>query len=284
MTLSGLCLVVTDPVTSYETVAEAAVKAGLGYLQLRMKRAPRAEILATAKRLRAITRGTDTCFIVNDDPALAAEAEADGVHLGQGDLPLPEARAAFPGLRLFGLSTHSFAQMRAAEAVSPDYIGVGPLYATPTKAIPDPTLGPDEAGRIIRARRRRRRHRLRRRPRRLPRPRALRRHPPPPRPLGRPPLTAHPIGHARPHTSRTPPRPPRASGSVLSFLRRSPLAAATPGPGQKRESWRSSSAGVRRRLGSSGVGAFWPSRPARMTLARSTTGTGRPARRATWMP
>lgn len=151
MTLSGLCLVVTDPVTSYETVAEAAVKAGLGYLQLRMKRAPRAEILATAKRLRAITRGTDTCFVVNDDPALAAEAEADGVHLGQGDLPLPEARAAFPGLRLFGLSTHSFAQMRAAEAVSPDYIGVGPLYATPTKAIPDPTLGPDEAGRIIRA-------------------------------------------------------------------------------------------------------------------------------------
>ena len=151
MKLTGLCLVVTDPVASYETVAEAAVKAGLGYLQLRMKRAPRAEILATAKRLRAITRGTDTCFIVNDDPALAAEAEADGVHLGQGDLPLPEARAAFPGLRLFGLSTHSFAQMRAAEAVSPDYIGVGPLYATPTKAIPDPTLGPDEAGRIIRA-------------------------------------------------------------------------------------------------------------------------------------
>ena len=129
MKLTGLCLVVTDPVASYETVAEAAVKAGLGYLQLRMKRAPRAEILATAKRLRAITRGTDTCFIVNDDPALAAEAEADGVHLGQGDLPLPEARAAFPGLRLFGLSTHSFAQMRAAEAVSPDYIGVGPLYA-----------------------------------------------------------------------------------------------------------------------------------------------------------
>lgn len=151
MKLTGLCLVVTDPITSYEAVAEAAVKAGLCYLQLRMKRAPRADILATAKRLRAITRGTDTIFIVNDDPVLAAESEADGVHLGQGDMPLPEARAAFPTLRLFGLSTHSFEQMRAAEAVSPDYIGVGPLYTTPTKAIPDPTLGPDEAGRIIRA-------------------------------------------------------------------------------------------------------------------------------------
>ena len=151
MTLTGLCLVVTDPVTSYEAIAEAAVKASVGYLQLRMKRAPRADILATARRLRALTRGTATCFIVNDDPALAAEAEADGVHLGQDDMPLPQARAAFPTLRLFGLSTHSYAQMEAAKALAPDYTGVGPLYATPTKAIPDPTLGPDEAGRIIRA-------------------------------------------------------------------------------------------------------------------------------------
>lgn len=147
----GLYLVITDPVTSYETVAEAAVRAELRYVQLRMKRASRRDILTTARALRGITRGTNTCFIVNDDPALAAEAEADGVHLGQGDMPLPEARARFPELRVFGLSTHSYAQMEAAKAVRPDYAGVGPVYATPTKAIPDPTLGPDEAGRIVRA-------------------------------------------------------------------------------------------------------------------------------------
>lgn len=147
----GLYLVITDPITSYETVAEAAVKAGLRYIQLRMKRAARAEVLAKAKALRAITRGSETLFIVNDDPALAVEAAADGVHLGQGDMPLPEARERFPELRVFGLSTHSYAQMEAAKAVRPDYAGVGPVYATPTKAIPDPTLGPAEAGRIVRA-------------------------------------------------------------------------------------------------------------------------------------
>ena len=147
----GLYLVITDPVTSYEAVAEAAVRANLRYIQLRMKRAPRERVLQTARALRAITQGTPTRFIVNDDPALADEVRADGVHLGQGDMPLAEARARFPRLTCFGLSTHSYAQMEAAKANPPDYAGVGPVYPTPTKAIPDPTLGPDEAGRIVRA-------------------------------------------------------------------------------------------------------------------------------------
>ena len=147
----GLYLVVTDPVTSYETVTEAAVRAGLRYVQLRMKNVPRETVVATARAMRGITRGSDTLLIVNDDPEAASLAEADGVHLGQGDMPLPEARAKFPGLRVFGLSTHSYAQMEAAKAVRPDYAGVGPVYATPTKAVPDPTLGPAEAGRIVRA-------------------------------------------------------------------------------------------------------------------------------------
>lgn len=147
----GLYLVITDPVTSYAAVAEAAVRAGLRYIQLRMKHTPRRVILDTARTLRSVTQGSGTRFIVNDDPALAAEAEADGVHLGQGDMPIPEARRLYPSLRIFGLSTHSYAQMEAAKAVSPDYAGVGPVYTTPTKEIPDPTLGPEEAGRIVRA-------------------------------------------------------------------------------------------------------------------------------------
>ncbi len=147
----GLYLVITNPLTSYEAVAEAAVKAELRYIQLRMKHVPREEIVAKAKALRAITLGSKTNFIVNDDPTIAVEAEADGVHLGQDDMPLPEARKRFPELRIFGLSTHSYAQMEAAKAVMPDYAGVGPVYATPTKDIPDPTLGPAEAGRIVQA-------------------------------------------------------------------------------------------------------------------------------------
>ena len=145
----GLYLVITNPITSYEAVAEAAVRANLRYIQLRMKHTDRASIVEKAKALRAITRGTSTNFIVNDDPEIAVEAEADGVHLGQGDMPIPEARKRFPSLRIFGLSTHSYAQMEAAKAVMPDYAGVGPVYTTPTKDIPDPTLGPVEAGRIV---------------------------------------------------------------------------------------------------------------------------------------
>lgn len=137
----GLYLVLTDPVAGYVRCAEAAVEAGVRLVQLRMKHAARAEILRTARELRAVTRGTGTFLVVNDDPSVAAEAEADGVHVGQGDMPVPEVRRRFPSLRLVGLSTHSPAQVAAAAAVRPDYIGVGPVYATPTKDIPDPTLG-----------------------------------------------------------------------------------------------------------------------------------------------
>jgi thiamine-phosphate pyrophosphorylase len=147
----GLYLVITDPSTSFETCAEAAVTAKLRYIQLRMKKAARKQIVAVAANLRAITRGTRTFFIVNDDPAIAAEVDADGVHLGQDDLPLDEARIRYPSLKIFGLSTHNPEQAQRAAGLSPDYCGVGPVYATPTKEIPDPALGPEQAGAIIRA-------------------------------------------------------------------------------------------------------------------------------------
>lgn len=147
----GLYLVITNPSTSYETCAEHAVKADVRYIQLRIKKSSREFIVATAKNLRAITRGTATRFIVNDDPALAAEVDADGVHLGQNDMPLSEARRRYTSLRIFGLSTHNPEQAQRAAAVAPDYCGVGPVFATPTKDIPDPVLGPEQAGAIIRA-------------------------------------------------------------------------------------------------------------------------------------
>lgn len=150
----GLYVVMTRPVAGYAACARAAVHCGIRYLQLRMKTEPRNQILETAHEIRQITRGTDTLFIVNDDVDIAAAVDADGVHLGQGDLPLDQARHRWPvpGKR-FGLSTHSEEQAAAAAAAAlrPDYIGVGPVFPTPTKAIPDPDLGPARAGSMIRS-------------------------------------------------------------------------------------------------------------------------------------
>ena len=153
----------TNPVVGYARCAEAAVKAGVRIIQLRMKHAERADILREAHEVRRITRGTETLFIVNDDPAIAAEVEADGVHVGQDDMPVAEVRQKFPSLKIVGLSTHNLGQARAAAetaaphaggprscaAATPDYIGVGPVYATPTKDIPDPTLGLATMGEMI---------------------------------------------------------------------------------------------------------------------------------------
>ena len=147
----GLYLVLSNPATSYEACAEAAVSAGVRMLQLRVKNKTASELLPLAKRIREITRNTETLFIINDDPALAVEAGADGVHLGQTDMPVTEARKRFPQLRHFGLSTHSMEQALAALEQKPDIIGVGPVFATPTKDIPDPVLGIEKAGDMIRA-------------------------------------------------------------------------------------------------------------------------------------
>jgi len=146
----GLYLILTEPVAGYAACAAAAVRCQVRYLQLRMKNAPPDRILETARRIRALTRGTQTLFIVNDDVEIAREVDADGTHLGQNDMPLSEARRRWPvpGKR-FGLSTHNAAQARLACALAPDYIGVGPVFATPTKAVPDPALGLPEMRKIV---------------------------------------------------------------------------------------------------------------------------------------
>lgn len=147
----GLYLVLTSPVAGYERCTEAAVDLGIRCVQLRMKDTPRSEVVRVARRLRAITLGSKTRFIVNDDVTIAAEVDADGVHLGQSDLSLPEARVRWPVAgKIFGLSTHDEGQEAAARAWKPDYIGVGPVYATPTKDPPDPVLGPERAAAIAR--------------------------------------------------------------------------------------------------------------------------------------
>jgi thiamine-phosphate pyrophosphorylase len=147
----GLYLVLTDPVAGYVACTEAAVRAGLRQVQLRMKGAAPQDMVRVGRELRAITRGTPTRLIINDDVEVARTVDADGVHLGQADMSIPEARRLWPESegKIFGLSTHNEAQAAAALAAGPDTIGVGPVYATPSKRIPDPVLGLERAATII---------------------------------------------------------------------------------------------------------------------------------------
>jgi thiamine-phosphate pyrophosphorylase len=145
----GLYLILTDPLTGYEKAAETAVNEGVRYLQLRMKNATSTDRLNMAKRLRGITKGSNTRFIVNDDLNVAIESDADGVHLGQDDLSLPEARNKWNRKgKIFGLSTHSMEQAFQSRELNPDYIGIGPVFPTPTKSDTAPAQGISETGRI----------------------------------------------------------------------------------------------------------------------------------------
>jgi thiamine-phosphate pyrophosphorylase len=112
-----------------ERVGGAAVACGVSVVQLRER--SRELTRATASALRERFRDAGALFIVNDDAALAAEIDADGVHVGQDDMAVERAREIVGPERLVGLSTHSAPQIDAAEGV--DYIGVGPVWATPTK-------------------------------------------------------------------------------------------------------------------------------------------------------
>lgn len=139
----GLYLILTDPHDGYETLGRWAVEACLPAVQLRYKGHDEREHLALARALRQITKGTRTLFIVNDRPDIALISQADGVHLGQDDLPAAEVRQLIGPIMLLGLSTHNLEQVAAANAAPLDYIGFGPLFATNSKKQPDPVTGPD---------------------------------------------------------------------------------------------------------------------------------------------
>ena len=111
-----------------------ALRGGVDIVQLRLKDASDETIVSTARRYAEITRAHGVPLILNDRPDLVAAAGADGVHVGQDDTPVAQARALVGPDRIVGLSTHSPAQIDAAADESAiDYIGVGPVHATPTK-------------------------------------------------------------------------------------------------------------------------------------------------------
>jgi len=116
---------------------------GVHVVQLRMKGAPKPIVIDTALQMRKITEGTNTLLIINDDPQIAVEVGADGVHIGQGDMSYTDARMIVGDDMLIGVSTHNPRQTMDACKLPADYIGVGPVFATPTKKIPDPVIGID---------------------------------------------------------------------------------------------------------------------------------------------
>jgi thiamine-phosphate pyrophosphorylase len=130
--------------------ATAVCRGGASVVQLRAKRVSAAAALAAAADLRRVTRAHGVLFVVNDRVDLALLAGADGVHLGQDDLPVEEARRLAPHL-LIGLSTHSLDEVRAAAGVGPDYIGFGPVFPTGTKRHPRPVQGIETLGAAARA-------------------------------------------------------------------------------------------------------------------------------------
>jgi thiamine-phosphate pyrophosphorylase len=109
----------------------AVLAAGVDLVQLRMKDAPDHDILRVAARFRRVCTEHGALLILNDRPDLTEEAGADGVHVGQDDLAVSATREIVGDERLIGLSTHSPSQIDAADGV--DYIGVGPVFETPTK-------------------------------------------------------------------------------------------------------------------------------------------------------
>jgi thiamine-phosphate pyrophosphorylase len=141
-----------DPVWAIVRYAEELIAAGVTLIQLRDKtllepgegNATR-RFLGCARELRRVTLGR-ALLIINDRLDLCLAAEADGVHLGQDDLSPTSARHIFSQMKskkaqIIGFSTHNLAQVREADALPVDYIAIGPVFATGSKANPDPVVG-----------------------------------------------------------------------------------------------------------------------------------------------
>jgi thiamine-phosphate pyrophosphorylase len=123
--------------------AQKLVDAGIRLLQYRNKNASTRELLESSKRLSSLLIPQGVTFLVNDRADVASLAAASGVHLGQEDLGVEEARVVIGPERLVGVSTHNLEQFQQAAATSADYLAVGPVFATSTKANPDPVVGTD---------------------------------------------------------------------------------------------------------------------------------------------
>ncbi|OQW34825.1 MAG: thiamine phosphate synthase [Nitrospira sp. SG-bin1] len=130
-----------NPGRPLHDVLKASANAGAKLFQYRNKTASMKEAYAKALPLRKIAHEWGVSFIVNDRCDLALAVDADGVHLGQGDLPLNLARKIMGPNKLIGISTHNPQQVLAATAGGPDYLGFGPIFTPGSKLDHDPIVG-----------------------------------------------------------------------------------------------------------------------------------------------
>jgi len=136
---------ITSPERDY---ALSLADSGVRLLQYRNKAVPARVNLDSARRLSEMLRPRSVLFFVNDRPDVAYLAGASGVHVGQEDLDVEQARRVTGPDKLVGVSTHNMEQFERAAASSADYIAVGPIYTTTTKANPDPVVGADLLRRV----------------------------------------------------------------------------------------------------------------------------------------
>ena len=128
-------------------VLEAVIEGGARIIQLREKKYPKKDLYHLALKFREMTAKAEVLLIINDHLDIALSVEADGVHLGQDDLPVPVARQLAPEL-LIGASTHSLKQALQAEKDGADYVNIGPIFVTKTKEGVESSLGPEAIARI----------------------------------------------------------------------------------------------------------------------------------------
>lgn len=143
---------VTDPhLFEPETVEEACrrmLTAGVRTVQLRDKEAPAEDLLASALRLRTLCHDSGALLIINDDPETAAQAGADGVHVGQGDAPAAAARRIIGPDAILGVSVRTPEEAAQAERTGADYVAANGVFSTPTKTDLDAPLGLEGIRRI----------------------------------------------------------------------------------------------------------------------------------------
>jgi len=143
--LPGGLYLILDPAVagscSLTDIVQTALDAGVRLFQLRMKTVETGRLHEMASVLCPLVHQGGGTFIVNDRVDVAQAIGADGVHLGQEDVPLADARAILGAGRLIGISTHTLAQALEAQAGGADYIGYGPVFPTATKENPDPVVG-----------------------------------------------------------------------------------------------------------------------------------------------
>lgn len=135
MYLGGICFITDRNLCSLTSMEMALIslKAGIRWIQYRDKERSRLGVYRIALGLRELTRDFGACLIINDHADIAASVDAEGVHLGQQDLPVKEARKIIGHDRIIGVSTHSLSEALRAEAEGADYIGFGPVMPTGTK-------------------------------------------------------------------------------------------------------------------------------------------------------